>query len=232
MDEIKILDYLSIQKEKVSTCLKEVGYNPNDKVNVFYHHIAEREEEARSRKLTQLVNGTRKKCEKYLEYADNNIQKQIVYLFGEDSEKEVHILMNIHENIMKIIEETECMEITEKSFLKNQYFGNLLYKQFCPVCSNMVDCYKTGMMKKFVINERCCTSKKTCSLTFTTMYEGTWVRVTVKSACPGCCHNSDSFNITSVPTIENINDYGRLLIDNPSEFVEKILIGWIKRFLT
>merc|ERR1712226_1545 len=170
--------------------------------------------------MSQLAIDTEKKCKKYLEYAEDDIQKMILYIFGKDDEKEIHILRKIHEKIKSVMSDHGSNETTLTSFSSDRFFTNLSYRQFCPVCSGMVDCYKKGLMKKFATNERCSASRNKCLLTFTSLFKGTWVRVSVSSDCPGCCSKSDSFNISSLPMIENINDYQQLLIDNPLDFVK------------
>lgn len=230
MAEMDIVDSLGIQKERLDNYLKK-EFNPEDKVKVFYRTIAETDEEARSRKIEQLTIDVEKKQKKYIESLDDDVEKMILYRYGADDEKEVHILRKIYEKIETYMQENESEIITNtSSFCVDKFFTNLSYKQFCPSCSGMVDVYKTGLLKKLATYQRCSSLfRNKSSLTFTTLYWGTWVRILVISDCPKCCSSSDEFTITSNPVIENVNDNQKLLIDDPLDFVKTVVIKWLEK---
>lgn len=152
-------------------------------------------------------------------------------MFGEDAGKDVHAVESIYENICEIMRNNEETEANKNIFSCTQHFVNVSFNKLCPLCSGMVECYKTGIMKKMASNERCAiSSRKLSSLRFTTLYNGISVRLNVTTDCSGCCVPSRSFSISSIPAIENINECSQLLVTNPLEFVENVVIEWVKRF--
>jgi len=230
MTNLAISDYLAIQNEKLFRCLNKSIYNPNVKVILFYHQVAKNEEESESRKKAQLVNTIKGKCHKYLEYADNSIQNKVLYLFGEETKKGNEV-ESIYENICVLIQNNKDMEMDGNMISPYNYFTNIRYSQFCSLCLKMDGCHKTSIMKKYAIGQRSNVSLKQHSkLTFTILHEGISVCVKLTTDCVGCCPPSVRFNISSNPEIEDINTHQQLLIDNPIQFVEMVVIGWVANF--
>ena len=224
-------DLIAIHSEKLGKIKNDELYNTNARVKVHYQKMADDTVEAEGRKKTHLLTNVENQCRKYVECTDDDIQNHVSYVFGEDSANEQHPLENVYETIYELISNNRHASDSDNIFLRESYFQNLEFIRFCPLCSSMVQCYRTGIMKKLSDDSRCSvTTKKKSSLNFTTTYNGIVVRMKVTVDCPSCSSTSNDLTISSVPKVDDVNDSSELFYRSPLKFVESVVIPWIKRF--
>lgn len=249
---IPLLDLLREYNEKLSLSLDE-KFDASDKVKVFYDMMAESKEEAHERKQIRLTKNLEERCKRYSKLTKNDIQDQVAYLFGDDtneSEASGDRLGELYDTILRIISNNKGVveeddQHNKNLFLHNRKFAHMTYQRSCPVCSHMVDCFSNSstsiIMRKLANDARCSVlTKKLKYLTFTTLHKGVSVRVKVTTPCPTCCappvidsvinDDDDAIMISSIPAIDHLNDHKELLFSSPLEFVDKVVIDWVEKF--
>ena len=225
-------DFFSIHNEKLGKCVSHGDeYDHAGKVKVYYQNMVDSEDDALARRKSQLLSNVEKNCMKYIEHSDNDIQNCIEYLFGQDEEmKEDHHPL---EKVVEIIEDIVRNNIHENEntvFLQDAHFQNVDFHRYCSLCSGMVQCYKTGIMKKLSDDLRCSKStKKISSLNFTTSFKGILVQIKASLNCSGCCDVPGKLIIKSIPHVDDIDSHQTLFLNDPLAFIETVVRPWIKK---
>ncbi|XP_004206934.1 uncharacterized protein LOC101235216 isoform X1 [Hydra vulgaris] len=194
--------------------------------------LAESEEQARSQQLYALTNDIKGACDQYILLTECKFQTDLIYRFGKDYllETEENHLDSLFEKINTSINSSACNEDNKFSiFNKDMLFTCLSYQRLCPLCSGMIESCNTGILKRLAIFERCKSMKKSC-MSFTTIRNQKWIRVSVTGSCPACIFRSDSnykVEVQTTPEIENISEQIECLLENPVFFVREFIWRWV-----